>query len=523
MVAALVIVVLLVGWWWRGRSSGESPHYRTAEVERGMLEATVSATGTIEPVVQVEVGSQVSGTIKTLSADYNSMVHKGDVLCQIDPSSFHARVLQSEAAVAHAEAAVHDGELALRRAQQLLPQQYVAQADVDAAQATLDQRKADLKLARAQLEQAQVDFANTTIRAPIDGVVISRAIDVGQTVAASLQAPKLFVIANNLSEMQVETKIDEADIGRIHPGLPVTFTVDAFPDRTFDGRVAQVRLEPIIDQNVVTYTTVIRTRNPELRLRPGMTANVSVNVATRDSVLKVPNMALRFRPPEAAGARRGPGAGGGMGAGAGTPGGSASAAGGAQAAASMRDGPGARMGGAGGPSAAGSPNGAARAGGGGGAWAGRGGAGGGSGGAWAGRSGAGGAGNTSGAWAGKNGAGAGQRAGRPGARGASGVGADPNAKPGAPLDLDRAMAESANESIGTMKPGKVYLLRDGKPVAVMVMTGLTDGIATEIRSENLQPGDQVITALEQTSRGPALTPPPGMGGPMGPRPGGRGR
>ncbi|MFI5372802.1 MAG: efflux RND transporter periplasmic adaptor subunit, partial [Candidatus Eisenbacteria bacterium] len=286
MVAAAVVVALLVGWWWRSRGAGEKPRYRTAEVEMGHLDATVSATGTVEPVVQVEVGSQVSGTIKTMSADYNSTVHRGDVLCQIDPSSFKARVLQSEAAVAHAEASVRDAELALKRANQLLPQQYVAQADVDAAQATLDQRKADLKLARAQLDQAEVDFANTTIRAPIDGVVISRAIDVGQTVAASLQAPKLFVIANNLTEMQVETKIDEADIGRIHPGLPVSFTVDAFPDRTFDGRVAQVRLEPIVDQNVVTYTTVIRTRNPQLRLRPGMTANVSVMVASRDSVLK---------------------------------------------------------------------------------------------------------------------------------------------------------------------------------------------------------------------------------------------
>jgi HlyD family secretion protein len=474
MVAALVVVALVAGWWWRSKGGAGQPKYRTAEVERGHLDATVSATGTIQPVVQVEVGSQVSGTIKEMDADYNSRVRRGQVLCQIDPSSFHARVLQSEAAVARAEAGVQDATLAFRRAEQLLPQQYVAQADVDVAKAAVDQRKADLKLAKAQLDQAQVDFANTTIRAPIDGVVISRSVDVGQTVAASLQAPKLFVIANNLSEMQVETKIDEADIGRIHTGLPVTFTVDAFPDRDFEGRVAQVRLEPIIDQNVVTYTTVIRTRNPELRLRPGMTANVSVTVASRDSVLKVPNMALRFRPPEKTGGRGGAMAAdrAGMGGAGGTRGGAGAAATGAGMRAGMNAG--------------------------------------------ASRVGEGGrAGEGASAW--------GARGGRPGARG--GTGAEAAATTGLMPDLDRAMAESANEAVGMLKPGKVYVLRDGKPVAVVVMTGLTDGVTTEVRTDSLQAGDKVVTAVEQDSKTAGMQPPPGMGGPMmGGRPGGgRGR
>jgi HlyD family secretion protein len=346
-----------------------------------------------------------------------------------------------------------------------------------------------------------VDLANTTIRAPVDGVVISRSVDVGQTVAASLQAPKLFVIANNLSEMQVETRIDEADIGRIHPGLPVTFTVDAFPDRTFDGRVAQVRLEPIIDQNVVTYTTVIRTRNPELRLRPGMTANVAVMVASRDSVLKVPNMALRFRPAEGAGARGG-GAGGGRMAG------GAGAMGSGTAAASTRESMGGSAGAAAGTGRGGARGVTGRPGGGGAAWTGRGGPSAGGapgGGAWTGRGGAGDpAGGGRGAWAGRGGA---------GMRG--GAASDPGG--GTMPDLDRAMVESANEAIGVLKPGRVYVLRDGKPTPIMVMTGLTDGVATEIHSGDLKPGDQVITALEQSTRGPQLQPPPGMGG----RPGGR--
>jgi HlyD family secretion protein len=212
--------------------------------------------------------------------------------------------------VARAEASVKDADRGLARAQELFAKNYVSQADLDAATVAVELRKADLRQARAQLESAQVDLAHATIRSPIDGVVISRSIDLGQTVAASLQAPQLFVIANDLSQMQVESRIDEADIGQMRSGLPVTFTVDAFPDRTFTGQVAQVRLEPIVESGVVSYTTVIHTRNPDLQLRPGMTANVSVLVERRDDVLRVPNAALRFRPPTPTGGRERSGSGG---------------------------------------------------------------------------------------------------------------------------------------------------------------------------------------------------------------------
>ncbi len=297
--AGVVVLIAVVGVvWLRSRPSNAAPKFRTAAVERGTVESVVSATGTVTPVIQVEVGSQVSGTLKRINADYNSKVRKGQILCEIDPSSFRARVVQSEAAVAKAEAALKDGRRVLDRAGELRRQDYISQAEVDAAELAVEQRNAELLQARAQLEVSRVDFANTVIRAPIDGVVIARSIELGQTVAASLQAPKLFVIANDLSEMKVETKIDEADIGRIRPGLAVTFTVDAFPDQEFSGEVAQVRLEPIVEQNVVTYTTVIRTRNPQLKLRPGMTANVTVRVARRDEVMKIPAAALRFRPPQ---------------------------------------------------------------------------------------------------------------------------------------------------------------------------------------------------------------------------------
>ena len=303
LVVAVLGVALLGTWWWRSRSSGAAPKYRTAQVDRGSIESVVSATGTIRPVVQVEIGSQVSGTVARLGADFNSRVRAGQVIVELEQSSFRAREAEAEAAVSRAEASVKDAERALARAQELFAKTYISQADLDAATVAVELRKADLKQARAQLQAARVDLAHATIRSPIDGVVISRSIDLGQTVAASLQAPKLFVIANDLSQMQVESRIDEADIGRLEPGLPVSFTVDAFPDRTFEGKVEQVRLEPIVDQAVVTYTTVIQTANPDLMLRPGMTANVSVLIERRDDVVRIPNAALRFRPPAPEGGR----------------------------------------------------------------------------------------------------------------------------------------------------------------------------------------------------------------------------
>ena len=473
-IAAAVIVVIVLGvvWGLRARPQRDAPRYRTAAVERGPIESLVSATGTVRPVEQVEVGSQVSGTVYRLFADYNDRVRRGQVLCQLEPSSFQARVAQSEAAVARAEAAVKDARRQLERARELIVQNYVSQAEVEAAEVQLEQRQAELKQARAQLQAARVDDANSTIRAPIDGVVIARAVDLGQTVAASLQAPRLFVIANDLSQMQVETRIDEADIGSIHPGLPARFTVDAFPDFTFRGRVAQVRLEPIVEQGVVTYTTIIRTDNPDLKLRPGMTANVSVLVAKSDDALKVPNAALRFRPPVEGKARgglaraevspRGPRTGGGE------------AARGEFGREGSRDGPGP-------PSRE-----AAGAGGGERGW----------------RAGAGSTGEASG----------GRRSmdrGRGGAwRGRAGV-------PG-------PAADSADRIEVRFKPGSLYVLRGGKPVPIDLEEGLTDGAYTEVRSGELHPGDLVVVGLEVPSAGANLQPPPGMGGPpFGPG-GGRG-
>ncbi|HET7225225.1 MAG TPA: efflux RND transporter periplasmic adaptor subunit, partial [Candidatus Eisenbacteria bacterium] len=306
-----VAVALLVGWMIvRARSGSQAPKYRTTAVDRGTIEATVSATGTVNPVEQVEVGSQVSGTVSRLFADFNTHVKKGQVLLEIEPSSFRARVEQNQAAVAKAQALVLDGERNLRRSNELMAQNVISKTDLETAQVTLAQRKADLQSAQAQLRLSQVDLGNTVIRAPIDGVVIDREIDVGQTVAASLQAPKLFVIAQSLNQMQVETSIDEADIGVIRPGLPVSFTVDAYPDVNFDGTVQTVRLQPIVTNNVVTYTVIVQTGNPGLRLRPGMTANVTVRVARHEDVMRVPNAALRFRPPNAGTGRGRGGAGG---------------------------------------------------------------------------------------------------------------------------------------------------------------------------------------------------------------------
>jgi HlyD family secretion protein len=291
------VALLAIGAWWQIRSpAGTAPRYRTATVERGALDVTVSATGTVQPVAQVEVGSQVGGTVAQLFADYNARVRAGQVLCQLERSAFRARMLQAEAAVARAEAEVKNSEWALKRAQDLRQQNVTSEIDPEAAEVTRDRRSADLQSARAALEVARVDLEHTTIRSPIDGVVIARSIELGQTVAASPQAPRLFVIANDLERMQVETHIAEADIGRVHPGLPASFRVDAYPGVTFHGEVAQVRLEPIVEQGVVTYAIVVAAANPDQELRPGMTAAVTVRVEHRDDALKVPNAALRFHP-----------------------------------------------------------------------------------------------------------------------------------------------------------------------------------------------------------------------------------
>jgi HlyD family secretion protein len=282
----------------------------TATVSRGSVVQGIDATGRLQAVTTVQVGSQVSGTIKALYADFNSQVKKGQVVAELEPSLFITQVEQAEASMVRIQADIErskvqleDSKLKLARARDLAKRQLIPQADLETAEANARQAEASLKSAEAQLVQGnaslnqnKVNLSHTVITAPIDGVVINRNVNVGQTVAASMQAPVIFEIANDLSQMQVSANIDEADIGQVNPGQPVSFQVDAFPGQNFTGTVVQVRLNPVIEQNVVSYVTVISAPNPEMRLRPGMTANVTIEVARVDDTLRVPTAALRFAP-----------------------------------------------------------------------------------------------------------------------------------------------------------------------------------------------------------------------------------
>jgi len=287
-----------LAWGFLRRSSDSRLDFVTAPVARRDISATVTATGTLDPIVKIMVGSQVSGRIQTLSASYNDPVRKNQVLAQIEPSSFKARADQADAQVAKARAAVLDAEIVFRRVQQLFKDRIGSQADLDAAKTKLVQAEADFKQAEANLSQARVDLANTRILSPIDGVVISRNVEEGQTVAASLQAPTLFTIADDLGKLQIVANVDEADVGQVAEGQETVFTVDAFPQSTFRGIVQLIRNSPENVQGVVTYGSVIQVDNSEQRLRPGMTANVTIVVAKKKGVLAVPNAALRFRPPD---------------------------------------------------------------------------------------------------------------------------------------------------------------------------------------------------------------------------------
>jgi HlyD family secretion protein len=271
--------------------------FRTVPVEQGPLRVTVTATGTLSAITTVQVGTQVSGTIARIYVDFNDRVRKGQVLAELDKRPLVAALQDAEAAYERAQAEVRQTKRNLERAQRLFAQNLIAQADYDAALSNYETAVANLKSAEANLNRARTNLFYATITSPIDGVVVSRNVDVGQTVAASFNTPTLFVIANDLRKMQVLANVDEADIGRVRVGQPVTFTVDAYPDRTFHGRVEQVRLQPTVNQNVVTYTVVIDAPNPEGLLLPGMTANVTIQVAEKPDVLKVPMMALRFMPP----------------------------------------------------------------------------------------------------------------------------------------------------------------------------------------------------------------------------------
>lgn len=348
IVVALAAVAVTAAFFFGGRSNAND--YITAKVERGNVEVSVSATGTVQAVTTVQVGSQVSGTVNWLGADFNSQVKRGQVIARLDPALFQTQVDNATANVVNAEAAVRAAEVEITNQQANLSaakanlevmrvqrddalalvkrnqeiRNVISARDIEASQATanaaaaryeqaraqvgqveaanasakakLEQAKASLSQARAQRQQTQVNLDHSIITSPIDGVVVSRTVDVGQTVAASLQAPTLFTIANDLTKMQVLASIDEADVGQIRQGIKANFIVDAFPGETFTGDITQLRLNAQALQNVVTYSAVIDVANPDLKLRPGMTANITVPVGRRDNVLTVPNAALRFTP-----------------------------------------------------------------------------------------------------------------------------------------------------------------------------------------------------------------------------------
>src|SRR5256886_3762439 len=298
IIVALLIILFAVR---RCTQSGVSG-YLTANVTRGPITQAVTATGTLNPVVNVQVGSQVSGNIAKLFADFNSEVKAGQTVAQIDPMLFQAAVTQAEGDLASAQAALELAKVNATRAEQLFKQKISSQQDLDQAMASLHQAEANVKIKQGALDKAKADLDHCTITSPIDGVVISRNVDVGQTVAASLQAPVIFQIANDLAKMQIDSNVAEADVGAVSVDQDVDFTVDAFPTRTFHGKVVQVRNAPITVQNVVTYDTVIGVNNADLKLKPGMTANVSIIIAHKDNVLQIKNAALRYRPPEAASA-----------------------------------------------------------------------------------------------------------------------------------------------------------------------------------------------------------------------------
>ena len=308
------------------RTSGAAT-YQTANVTKGPITQAVTATGTLNPVLNVQVGSQVSGNISKLFADFNSQVKAGQVVAQIDPALFQATVTQAEGDVASAQAALELARLNAKRTQDLFTRKTSSQADLDQAVANLHQAEANVKIKQGALDKAKADLDHRTITSPIDGVVISRSVDVGQTVAASLQAPVIFQIANDLTKMQIDSNVAEADVGIVQVGQDVDFTVDAFPTQTFHGKVVQVRNAPITVQNVVTYDTVIGVSNPDLKLKPGMTANVSIIAARKDNVLQIKNAALRYRPTEAGAAEMGSRSTSRVGRGAGLPGTSAKAGG----------------------------------------------------------------------------------------------------------------------------------------------------------------------------------------------------
>jgi HlyD family secretion protein len=300
--ATVVAVSTLTGALWvRHRAdAGTTPSYRLGRVERGDIESTVSATGTLSAVRTVEVGTQVSGQVAALYVDFNAHVKKGQLIARIDPILQEQAVADARAGLARAEAVVTETRLEFERSRKLHDQQIATDAEFNVAESNYAQARAGLTSAEINLKRARQNLAYTSIYSPIDGVVVERTMDVGQTVAASFATPKLFVIANDLSRMQILASVDESDIGRIEVGQPVKFTVQSFPGRQFTGMVEQVRLNSTTTNNVVSYTAVVSASNADGKLLPGMTASVKFVTASAQHVLTVPAMALRFTPPEGA-------------------------------------------------------------------------------------------------------------------------------------------------------------------------------------------------------------------------------
>ncbi len=300
-IAILVILALLAGgvFWYLRANREAASEYQTGPVARGDLTQVVTATGQLDPVVNIQVGSQISGIIRKIYVDFNSVVKSNQVIAEIDPATYDVNVLKAKADLANAKANLTLAEVQAHRSQSLYTNNLISASDNDIAQAQMQQAAAQVQSDEATLKNAQVQLSYCTIYAPVDGVVISRNVDVGQTVAASFNTPTLFVIANDLAKMQIDALVSEADIGGVATNQDVNFTVDAYPYRTFHGKVSQVRYGAITNQNVINYDCVIDVHNDDFKLLPGMTANVSIIVAERDNVLKVANAALRFRPPEA--------------------------------------------------------------------------------------------------------------------------------------------------------------------------------------------------------------------------------
>ena len=302
----LVVAALAGGGYWgytkwkagKGTATTGTAEFRTNTIARGNITQSVTANGALNPVKIVTVGSQISGIITELQADFNTVVKEGDVLAKIDPATYERKFARAEADLSSAKAAEALSQFNQKQAKQLFDSRLISQTEFEQTQVALLQAEAGVKMREAALAEAKVDLDRTIIYAPIGGVVISRRVEAGQTVAASFSAPELFQIANDLTRMQIEAAVSEADVGGVQEGQKVTFLVDAFPGRQFVGKVRQVRYAPTTNQNVVNYVTVVDVNNPDRKLRPGMTANASIITAERTNVVRIPNGAFRFRPPE---------------------------------------------------------------------------------------------------------------------------------------------------------------------------------------------------------------------------------